>query len=260
MDERLQKIIAQAGLASRRSAEKMILQGRVKVNGTVVTELGRKADPEKDKIEVDGRRIKLEKNNFYYIFNKPSGYLVTFKDTLNRPTITKFLTSLNHRVFPVGRLDMDTEGLLVLTNDGELSARLMHPRYHVPKTYRVKVKGRPSEMTMAKLAGGVLILGDKPVKPAVVDLIKQGRDRTWLSITLTEGRHRQIKRMCSQVGHPVLKLKRTQFGPLKLGRLPSGAIRPLTVPEISAVKKAAGIAGKKRKPGSPAERKKNIVT
>jgi 23S rRNA pseudouridine2605 synthase len=245
MEERLQKIIAQAGLASRRGAEKMILEGRVKVNRTVVAQLGRKADPEKDLIEVDGRKIKPSQTYYYYIFNKPAGYLVTMKDTLNRPTISKFLTHLKHRVFPVGRLDMDTEGLLLLTNDGELSARLMHPRYHVPKTYRVKVKGRPSEMALAKLAGGILVLGDTPVKPAVVEVIKQGEDRTWLSVTLTEGRHRQVKRMCSQVGHPVLKLKRTHFGPLKLGRLPTGALRPLTAPEIKALKAEEAIQQKR---------------
>ncbi|MBW2092555.1 MAG: rRNA pseudouridine synthase [Deltaproteobacteria bacterium] len=241
MKERLQKILAQAGVASRRGAEQLILAGRVKVNKKIVSKLGFKADSDKDLIEVDGRRIKLNTDKVYYLFYKPPGYLTTLKDPFGRPTISQLLRPIKKRVFPVGRLDMDTEGLLLLTNDGELSARLMHPRYHVPKSYRVKVKGQLSDMAQARLAGGMIVLGDRPVNPAKVEVIKRGQDRTWLMITLTEGRHRQIKRMCSQVGHPVLKLKRVSYGPLTLGRLARGAIRPLKEAEVRVLKEMTGL-------------------
>ncbi len=247
MRERLQKILAQAGVASRRQAERIILDGRVKVNKKIISKLGSKVDPENDFIEVDGRRIKPKINKVYYLFYKPAGYLTTLKDPFGRPTISQLITHIKKRVFPVGRLDMDTEGLLLLTNDGELSARLMHPRFHVSKSYRVKVKGQLSDLAQAKLANGTIILGDRPVKPARVEIIKRGQDRTWLLMTLTEGRHRQIKRMCSQVGYPVLKLKRISYGPLKLGRLPRGATRALKETEISALKEAAGLKNQRKK-------------
>ncbi|MBW1708871.1 MAG: rRNA pseudouridine synthase [Deltaproteobacteria bacterium] len=242
MKERLQKILAQAGVASRRKAEQLIVTGCVKVNKKIVKTLGQKADPEKDLIEVDGKRIKNQADKAYFLFYKPPGYLTTLKD-------------------PFNRLDMDSEGLLILTNDGELSARLMHPRYHVPKTYRVKVKGQLSEAAQEQLAGGTLVLGDRPVNPAEVKIIKRGQDRTWMQITLTEGRHRQIKRMCSQVGHPVLKLKRTSYGPLVLGRLARGTIKPLQGDEIRALKEAAGlVTTSKRKPRSKVSRSKSRKT
>ncbi|MBW2086671.1 MAG: rRNA pseudouridine synthase, partial [Deltaproteobacteria bacterium] len=163
MKERLQKILAAAGVASRRNAEKLILAGRVRVNKEVVTRLGQKADPQQDVIELDGKRIRPQKKTVYYLFYKPPGYLTTLKDPFGRPTIAEFLSDIKERVFPIGRLDMDAEGLLILTNDGDLSARLMHPRFHVPKSYRVKVKGRLSEATRARLAGGTITLKDRPV-------------------------------------------------------------------------------------------------
>ncbi|MBW2051572.1 MAG: rRNA pseudouridine synthase [Deltaproteobacteria bacterium] len=261
MKERLQKILAQAGVASRRKAEQLIVTGCVKVNKKIVKTLGQKADPEKDLIEVDGKRIKNQADKAYFLFYKPPGYLTTLKDPFNRPTISHFFKNIKKRVYPVGRLDMDSEGLLILTNDGELSARLMHPRYHVPKTYRVKVKGQLSEAAQEQLAGGTLVLGDRPVNPAEVKIIKRGQDRTWMQITLTEGRHRQIKRMCSQVGHPVLKLKRTSYGPLVLGRLARGTIKPLQGDEIRALKEAAGlVTTSKRKPRSKVSRSKSRKT
>ncbi|MFH1136804.1 MAG: pseudouridine synthase [Pseudomonadota bacterium] len=244
MEERLQKILAAAGFASRRRAEKMIMAGLVKVNGRVVDRPGTKADPETDLIEVDGKPLRLPEETVYFIFYKPVGFITTLNDPAGRPTIAPFLANLGARVYPVGRLDNDVEGLLVLTNDGELAARLMHPRHHVPKTYRVKVKGLPSRDAIRLLASGTILLGDRPAAPAEVELIKSDQDRAWLHITVIEGRHHQIKRMCSQAGLPVLKLKRISFGPLTLGRLEPGAIRRLKPSEVRELKSAAGLLKK----------------
>ena len=241
MEERLQKILSRAGSASRRAAEQMILAGRVRVNGRVVDRLGSKADPAHDRIELDGRPLKTSQELLYYLLYKPPGYITSLKDPQGRPTITAFLAGIKTRVYPVGRLDRDAEGLLVLTNDGELAGRLMHPRHHVPKTYRVKVRGLPSREALARLAGGEIILGDRPAAPAEVSLLKTGRDRAWLKMTLIEGRHHQVKRMCSIVGHPVLKLKRISYGPLELGRIEPGGVRRLGAFEVAALKKAAGL-------------------
>jgi len=237
--ERLQKILAEAGVASRRRAEKMILAGRVKVNGGIVQLLGHKADPRTDRIEVDGRVLHSPEKKVYYLFYKPVGYLTTLQDPFSRPTIAQFLTEIESRVYPVGRLDLDAEGLLILTNDGELAARLMHPRYHVPKTYQVLVKGLPTDSALDRLSAGGIMLGERPAAPAEVAVVKKEKDRTWLRMTIREGRHRQIKRMCSTVGCPVMKLKRIAFGPLSLGRLTPGALRPLKPAEVEALKKAA---------------------
>ena len=241
MEERLQKILAQAGLASRRSAERIIKEGRVKINGRVANQLGVKADPEQDIIEVDGRVLGRPESMAYYMFYKPAGFITSMKDPQGRPTVAHFLDGLPERVYPVGRLDQDAQGLLILTNDGELARRLMHPRFHVPKVYRVKVRGVPNQAALTLLKSGRIVLGDKPVAPAQVELIKVGHDRAWLKMTLIEGRHRQVKRMCSFAGHPVLKLKRIAYGSLDLGRLASGQIRPLRKEEIAALKSAAGL-------------------
>ena len=241
MEERLQKILAQAGIASRRGAERIIGAGRVKVNGVVADQLGVKADLETDVIEVDGRVLGRPESMAYYMFYKPDGFITSMNDPQGRPTVAKFLNSLPERVYPVGRLDQDAEGLLILTNDGELARRLMHPRFHVPKVYRVKVRGVPNRSAIRLLRSGRIVLGDKPVAPAEVELIKTGPDRAWLKMTLTEGRHRQVKRMCSYAGHPVLKLKRIAYGSLELGRLASGQIRPLKKEEIALLKSAVGL-------------------
>lgn len=241
MEERLQKIIAQAGLASRRGAERLIAAGRVKVNGVVADQLGAKADPEKDRVEVDGRVLEGAEPTVYYMINKPAGFITTAKDPRGRPAIARLTAGLPARVFPVGRLDMDAEGLLILTNDGDLAKRLMHPRHHVSKTYRVKVSGVPNPAALRKLTAGEIIVEGKPVLPAEVEVIKTSADRAWLRVTLREGRYHQVKRMCQAVGHPVLKLKRTEYGPLKLGRLETGAVRPLTRGEIEALKRSAGM-------------------
>ncbi len=238
---RLQKVMAEAGICSRRGAERLIEEGRVTVNGRRVEEQGLKVDPAADKIRVDGRLIGPPQRLAYYMFNKPAGYLTTASDPRGRPTIDLFLQELPLRVFPVGRLDMDVEGLLILTNDGPLAKRLMHPSSQVPKTYRVKVSGRPSEEALSRLRDGSLPLGDRPAAPAEAELLKTADDRAWILLTITEGRHHQVKRMCSAVGHPVLKLKRVAYGGLTLGTLRREEIRPLTFEEVRALKEAAGL-------------------
>lgn len=235
-EDRLQKIIAEAGLTSRRGAEKLIAEGRVKVNGQVVDQPGLKVDPAKAAIVVDGRPLPPPQRPRYYMFHKPAGYLTTLSDPKGRPTIKPFLESLPARVFPVGRLDMDVEGLLILTNDGDLAKKLMHPSFQVPKVYRVKVAGRPDEADLEKLRSGRLMLGSRPAAPAGAELIKEAEDRAWLLLTLTEGRHHQVKRMCSAVGHPVLKLKRISYAGLELGALRREMIRPLSASEIHMLK------------------------
>ncbi len=244
MEERLQKLIAAAGIASRREAERMITAGRVKVNGLVVVTAGFKADLDRDRVEVDGRMIGRPEAKVYYMLNKPSGYVTTLKDPQGRPTVLLFFQDLPIRVYPVGRLDMDAEGLMVLTNDGDLAKHLMHPSTHVPKTYRVKVEGHPNPAALRKLGAGEIIVGERPVLPARVEVVKTGEGRTWLHLTITEGRYHQIKRMCQAVGHRVLKLKRVEFGPLKLGRLALGERRELKPNEIDALWRAVKAVAK----------------
>jgi pseudouridine synthase len=240
--ERLQKIIASAGLASRRGAETLIKSGRVKVNGQIIKELGTRADPKTDVITVDNKEIKPVDFLTYFMFHKPVGYLTSMSDPKGRPTIKPFLEKLKPRVYPVGRLDMDVSGFLVLTNDGELARRLMHPSFMVPKIYRVLTQNRPGPEALSLLRSGQLIIGDKPTAPAKAEILTKGEDKGWLELTLTEGRHRQVKRMCSAVGHPVIKLKRVSYAGLWLDpNLPPGSIRKLTQKEINLLKKIVGL-------------------
>lgn len=242
---RLQKVIADAGVASRRKAEELIRQGRVTVNGTVAMEMGLKVDPAHDHVKVDGCHLKPAAPKAYVMLNKPKGVLTTLEGpgTDDRPTVQSLLRGIKHRVFPVGRLDYDTEGLLVLTNDGELAQRLLHPRYHVPKTYLVKVKGVLDEAQIRRLEKGVR-LSDGMTGRAHAKKVRKTEDNSWIELTIFEGRTHQVKRMLEAVAHPVLKLKRVRFGPLTLGTLPSGAYRFLTDPEIHRLKDAA--AGKEK--------------
>jgi 23S rRNA pseudouridine2605 synthase len=212
-------------------------EGRVTVNGRVAAEPGLKVDPARDEILVDGRLLGPPEKPVYFMFHKPAGCLTTLDDPQGRPPIKLFLDRLPARVFPVGRLDMDVEGLLLLTNDGPLARRLMHPSSRVPKVYRVKVEGLPTEADLEKLRSGGLRLGDRPAAAAGADLLKTAREespqaRAWLLLTLTEGRRRQVKRMCSAIGHPVLKLKRVSYAGLDLGGLRRAATRPLAPAEI----------------------------
>jgi 23S rRNA pseudouridine2605 synthase len=239
--ERLQKIIAAAGVASRRTAEKLISSGAVQVNGTVVTELGSKADPETDHVRVNGKLLQGAQRHTYLLLNKPKGFVTTMSDPEKRPTVMDLIRGVKGRVYPIGRLDYASEGLLLLTNDGELAHRLMKAASHVAKTYVVKVSGTPKEEAIAKLRAGVSIATDdgKRVKtgPALVRVVKEAAN-PWYEITLVEGRNRQIRRMFETVGHHVEKIKRVRYGPLTLD-VPPGKFRSLTLREIEKLKSAS---------------------
>ncbi|MEW5726164.1 MAG: pseudouridine synthase [Thermodesulfobacteriota bacterium] len=237
--ERLQKLLAQAGVASRRAGERLILEGRVTVNGQAAV-LGQKADGDRDDIRLDGRPIKPLARTTTYIFHKPRHVLTTLRDPQGRPSLADFLRNLPERVFPVGRLDGDATGLLILTNDGELAQRLIHPRFKVDKTYQVLVRGRADEAALTALRQGVLV-GERPTSPAKVSVLRKMGRRTVLSLTIHEGRHHQVKRMCSQVGLKVEELTRVAVGPLSLGDLPAGRMRPLTPAELAGLRRALGL-------------------
>ena len=239
--ERLQKIIAAAGIASRRKAEDLISSGRVQVNGTTVTELGTKADPDTDHVRVNGKLLHGAQRHVYLLLNKPKGYVTTMSDPEKRPTVMDLIHGVKGRVYPIGRLDYASEGLLLLTNDGELAHSLMKAASHVPKTYVVKVAGTPKEDAITKLRAGVSIATDdgKRVKtgPALVRVVKEAAN-PWYEITLIEGRNRQIRRMFEAVGHHVEKIKRVKYGPLTLD-VPPGKFRLLTAKEVERLKSAA---------------------
>jgi len=230
--------MAQAGVASRRASEEIIAAGRVTLNGQVVTEQGTKADPEKDEIRVDGKPLKQAERLRYFLLNKPLGYVTTVTDPEGRKTVMGLMQGCPERVYPVGRLDYNSEGLLLMTNDGELASQLMKAGNHVPKTYQVKISGKPDERAIAKLRAGVTIeLEDgRKVKtsPAEVRLIED-RANPWYEVTLIEGRNRQIRRMFLAVGFLVEKIKRVQFGALQLDVEP-GEFRSLTVKEVAQLK------------------------
>lgn len=243
--ERLQKILAQAGVASRRKCEELILQGKVEVNDEVVTTLGTKADPSVDVIKVNGKTIGAEKK-MYMLFNKPKGVITSASDPQGRKIVTDYLKGISERLYPVGRLDYDTEGLLILTNDGDFAHMLTHPKHHVPKTYIATVKGVPHGTELDKLKKGIM-LEDGITSPAEVeyqDVDPEGKFAT-ISITITEGRNRQVRRMFDAINHPVTKLKRIAFGDLYLGNLKRGLSRPLTKEEVEGLYKQARLAGKK---------------
>ena len=237
---RLQKWLARCGIGSRRACEQLIRQGHVLVNGQRAT-LGMRIDPEQEIIAINGKPLKPPPAPVYMMLHKPPGYVTTRKDPHAPHTVMELLKGLTIPVFPVGRLDADAEGLLLLTNDGELANRLLHPRYKVAKTYRVWVQGAPNEAALRQLREGVL-LEEGRTAPAKVRLIRRQRHRSILEVTLHEGRKRQIKRMCAAVGHPVQRLVRIAFGPLRLPRdLPPGAWRELTPAEREALLHAAGL-------------------
>jgi pseudouridine synthase len=238
--QRLQKILSGAGVASRRKAEELIQAGQVRVNDRVVTELGAKADIRVDRITVSGRPLHLGVPRVYLILHKPVGVVTTLSDPEGRPTVRDLLTKVRTRVYPVGRLDYHSSGLLLLTNDGELAQRLMHPRYEVPKTYWVKVKGVPTAETLAKLSGGVR-LEDGRTGPASVRRMRSQGEKAWLEITISEGRRREVRRMCDKVGHPVEKLSRVRLGPVQLGKLLPGRSRDLSAREIAELRRAVGL-------------------
>jgi 23S rRNA pseudouridine2605 synthase len=227
--------MADAGVASRRKAEVLIQAGRVTVNGQVVRELGTKIDPEQDHVKVDGRHLKPVPPEMFVMLHKPKGYLSAMSDPDGRPTIADLLKGVRCRVFPVGRLDFDAEGLILLTNHGAMAQALLHPRYHVPKTYLVKVKGVLTGPERAVLEAGVT-LDDGPTGPAKVTPITKATQNSWVELTIYEGRKHQVKRMLDSIGHPVIKLKRVRFGPLALGELPVGEYRYLTDREANMLR------------------------
>jgi 23S rRNA pseudouridine2605 synthase len=235
MQVRLQKAIAESGLASRRKAEQLIAEGRVTVNGRVVREQGTRVDPTRDHVKVDGRHLKPVPPDTFVLLNKPPGYLSAMSDAEGRPTVADLLGGVGPRVFPVGRLDCDGEGLMLLTNRGGLAQALLHPRYHVPKSYRVKLKGVLSEDEIRSLERG-LTLEDGPTGPASVEKVGKAEKNSWVELTICEGRKHQVKRMLEAVGHPVLKLIRVRFGPLTLGALPIGRYRFLSDREANALR------------------------
>ncbi|MCS6950579.1 MAG: rRNA pseudouridine synthase [bacterium] len=241
-EQRLQKILAQAGFGSRRVCEQLILQGRVRVNGQVVTQLGVKADPHADLIEVDGKRVQLPQRHTYILLHKPAGVVTTRRDAHAARTVMDCVQGVQANLFPVGRLDADTTGVLLLTDDGELAYRLTHPRYGVPKTYLAEVRGEVGEDALRRLREGVL-LEDGITAPAQVERVRYLADRrtTLLRLTLHEGRKRQVKRMCQAVGHPVVRLHRERFGPLTLRRLPVGLWRYLTPEEVVLLRRSVGL-------------------
>lgn len=232
MVKRLSKILAEAGLASRRGSERLLAEGRVAVNGQVVTAQGSAADPERDRITVDGRLLRAPEPKRYVLLNKPRGYLTTRIDPRGRPVVLDLVRDERVRLFPVGRLDFDAEGLLLLTNDGDLAQRLLHPRFGMRRVYEVEVEGRVGVAELPRWARGVT-LRDGPAKASEVRLLGRTRDTTWLRLSFAEGRYREVKRFCQALGHRVVRLRRVQFGPLRLGRLALGATRPLTSAELA---------------------------
>lgn len=235
MEERLQKIIAKMGIASRRAAEEIILEGRVTVNGKAAT-LGMKADPSKDHIKLDGKLLIKPEPKVYLMINKPKGVITTLSESEARPTIRDFLKKIKYRIFPVGRLDYDSEGLLLLTNDGDFAHAILHPSKKIPKTYHVKIKGVLEDNDIEKLKRGVK-LKDGMTSPSKVKKLRKAEENSWIEITIYEGRKRQVRRMLEKVGHPVLKLKRVRINGIELGNLASGAIRYLTSEEVNKIKK-----------------------
>lgn len=243
--QRLQKIIAAAGISSRRKAEELITQGRVSVNGQTVTELGSKADLERDHIKVDGKLLQGVERHVYLLLNKPKGYVTTVSDPEHRPTVMDLVKGVGARIYPVGRLDWSSEGLLLLTNDGELAGKLTRAASHVPKTYLVKIAGRAAAEGIEKLRRGIRI-GTKPgprrlekaihTAPAQIRLMKDSAN-PWYEVTLIEGKNRQIRRMFEEIGHHVEKIKRVRYGPLTLDVEP-GQYRELTPREVAALRRS----------------------
>jgi 23S rRNA pseudouridine2605 synthase len=256
---RLQKVLSQAGVASRRAAEKLIAEGRVTVNGTTVREMGIKADPATDDVRVDGQRVKSAERQRYILLNKPAGYVTTRADPQRRKTVIDLLAGVREYVYPVGRLDYDTEGLLLLTNDGDLAARLTHPRHGVPRTYEARVAGIPDEDAVDRLRQGIPLDGRRTLPADVVVLSRGPRTGSGgsrgraereglLLITIREGRNRQVRRMCEAVGHPVRKLKRTKIGPISDRRMAPGQWRELSAAEVKTLQALAQEVATTRRP------------
>lgn len=244
--ERLQKVMARAGIASRRRCEELIVRGVVTVNGQRITQLGTKVDPERDVIEVGRKPLRIRGDKTYLALNKPRGYITTLSDPFGRPTVKDLVDfSQDPGLFPVGRLDQDSEGLLLISNDGELTYRLTHPRYGVVKTYVAEVRGLVGWDEVLHLRKGVA-LEDGPTAPAQVSVLRERMDSTILEIGIREGKKREIRRMCHKVGHPVITLRRKAFGVVELGDLGVGKTRPLTEREVASLRECVGLPAASR--------------
>lgn len=237
--ERVQRALARAGFGSRRACEELIASGRVTVNGTLVT-LGDRVDPETDRMAVDGVGVNLDPNLRYFALHKPRGVVTTMRDPRGRPDIRAYLPNEGPRVFPVGRLDRDSEGLLLLTNDGDLGNRLLHPRYGIEKEYLAEVEGEATERHLSQIRRGV-VLDDGPARAAAARLVGRSGGRSAVRLIMTEGRKREVRRLLGSVGLPVTRLVRLRVGPVRLGRLAPGAVRALTPQEVRALARAVGM-------------------
>lgn len=231
---RLQKYIAQCGVASRRKAEELIGAGRIAIDGVIVREMGIRIVPGKNSVTFDGKPVQAEEKLVYYLLNKPKGYVTTLSDPQGRPIVTSLIKEKNVRLFPVGRLDFDTEGALLLTNDGVLAQKVQHPSYEIDKTYEALVKGCPSKDQLGHLEKGIFLEG-KLTAPATVSIISRVGGNCLMRITIHEGRKRQVKKMFAFIGNPVLQLKRTAYGKLSLGRIPLGKYRQLNPSELKKI-------------------------
>ena len=232
--KRVQLIIRDAGLASRRKAEEMILEGRVTLNGAIVTDPTMTADPNRDHIKVDGKLLlRPDSAKYYYLFNKPRNVVSTMSDPEGRPCVGDLLKPLKKRFFTVGRLDFDAEGLMILTNDGQLAQKLSHPSHRIPRTYLVKVRGTPDDRLLGTIKRGLRIGDGERIGDVLWSVVKKQKTTTWLRIVIYEGKKNEIKRIFLQIRHPVRKIRRVSFGPLTLGTLPVGEWRPLTEREMT---------------------------
>jgi 23S rRNA pseudouridine2605 synthase len=248
---RINQFLARSGVASRRSSEILILEGNVTLNGQRVSDLATLVDPVRDSVKVAGERVRLIEHAAYFILYKPKMVVSTMEDPEGRPCLTGLLPKGNHGLFPVGRLDFHSEGLLLLTNDGEMTNRLLHPRYKVVKTYQVKVKGHPDPESLARLKRGVVLEGRRTLPVSIRRIPSRETLHTWLAVEMMEGRKNQLREMFFRIDHPVIKLKRVAMGPLKLGALKPGQTRPLTREEVQLLMEAAGL-GPGGAPGKPA--------
>ena len=239
MTERLQKVMSEFGVASRRKCEDMIAAGRVKVNGCLIAEPGSKVDKEQDVIEVDGKIIKSSESKVYILLNKPVGYITSAKDQFGRPTVLDLLRGISLRVFPIGRLDYDTEGLILLTNDGDLTYRITHPKHNIDKTYRALIRGEADQIDIDTFKNG-LAIEDYITSSARMEIIRYEKGNSIVDITIHEGKNRQVRKMCSAIGHDVIKLKRIQIGKLGLGDLKTGEWRYLSDAELEYLKVLGG--------------------
>jgi pseudouridine synthase len=240
MRARLNKVLARAGLTSRRGADRLVQGGRVTVNGVRVTEPGFPVDPDVDRVAVDGRPLPAAGARVYLVLNKPRGYLSSRRDPRGRPVVTDLVRGAPGRLYPVGRLDADAEGLLLLTNDGALTHRLLHPRYAVARVYEARVEGHVARADLGRWRAG-LVLDDGPAQAQDVAIIGEDRTTTLLRLTFHEGRKHEVKRYCEGLGHPVVALRRVAFGPLRLGDLPRGGVRPVTERELRRLRATASL-------------------